>query len=88
MIVLDLLATARRWQVHDAFVAGQGDGLSRALVACLNARRPVPRWLRETLLIYLMEALWESPRPAGAAGRSWDASLHVLLARWRDPARD
>lgn len=59
MVALDLLATARRWRVRDAFVCGQADGLSRALVACLNAGDAPPIWLRRALLEYLLGALWE-----------------------------
>jgi hypothetical protein len=47
----------------------------------------VPRWLRHALLAYLQEALWERPRPAGAATRDWDRQVEELLARWREPAR-
>jgi hypothetical protein len=86
MVVLDLLATARRWRVNDPFVAGQADGLSRALVSCLNAHHPVPRWLRHALLAYLMEALWERPRPASAPA-AWDEEIERLLARWREPSQ-
>src|SRR5436309_1647587 len=82
MVVLDLLATVRRWRVHEPFVAGQADGLSRALIACLNAAHPVPRWLRRALLAYLLEALWERLRPAGDAARAWDQEVESLLARW------
>lgn len=90
--VLDLLATARRWRVNEPFVAGQIDGLSRALVACLNAEQAMPRWLRETLLAFLLEVLWEQPRPAGRdAGAQqiaeWDAALAGLLRCWREPVR-
>ena len=79
MIVLDLLATARRWRVHDPFVSGQADGLSRAMVACLNNGGAVPRWLRQELIEFLLEALWEQPRPA------WDREVNTLLRRWREP---
>ena len=90
--VLDLLATARRWRVNEPFVSGQADGLSRALVACLNAGRPAPRWLRDALVAFLLEALWERPRPAGGAAvaseaRAWDVERADLLRRWREPAR-
>ena len=77
--MLDLLATARRWRVNDPFVSGQTDGLSRALVACLNAGEAVPRWLRATLVTFLLEALWER-RPATPEERD------DLLSRW--PAED
>ncbi len=87
MVALDLLATVRRWRVREPFVAGQADGLSRALIACLNAQRPVPRWLRHALLAYLLEALWERPRPADAATGDWNHEVEDLLARWREPAR-
>jgi hypothetical protein len=87
--VLDLLATTRRWRVRDAFVAGQADGLSRSLVACLNAGRPVPRWLRVTLLEFLREALWERRRPARGEpdAAAWEDELSELLRRWREPRR-
>jgi len=84
--VLDLLATCRRWRVNEPFLCGQADGLARALVACLNAGRPVPRWLRSALLAFLLEALWERPRPTGSPGAvEWDAALADLLRRWREP---
>ncbi len=84
--VLDLLATCRRWRVNEPFVSGQADGLARALVSCLNAGRPVPRWLRAALLVFLLETLWERPRPAGPPGDAeWDAALADLLRRWREP---
>ena len=63
MVVLDLLATARRWRVNEPFIAGQIDGLSRALVACLNAGSDVPLWLRAELCGFLLEVLWERGRP-------------------------
>jgi hypothetical protein len=76
MTVLDLLATVRRWRVNEAFVSGQADGLTRALIACLNARQAVPRWLRAEILTFLLKELWEE-RPARdrVAG---------LLATWRE----
>ncbi|MGH2371372.1 MAG: hypothetical protein ACRDI2_24625 [Chloroflexota bacterium] len=87
--VLDLLATARRWRVHEPFVAGQTDGLSLALVACLNAGQPVPRWLREALLSFLLEALWERPprtgHPTSGGAASPDDELAELLRHWREP---
>ena len=87
--VLDLLATARRWRVNEPFVAGQADGLARALVACLNAGQAAPRWLRAALLAFLLEALWDRPRPGAPAGpgaaAAGDAELHDLLRRWREP---
>lgn len=94
MVVLDLLSTVRRWRVHEPFVTGQSDGLARALVACLNAGQPVPRWLRSTIVEYLVESLWEQPRPAGRRNtadqddaRAWGATVATLVARWREPAR-
>ncbi|HEV2123718.1 MAG TPA: hypothetical protein VGW38_13220 [Chloroflexota bacterium] len=87
--VLDLLATTRRWRVNEPFIAGQTDGLSRALVSCLNARQPVPRWLRETIVGFLLEALWERPRLADGSsnGASWEEERDDLVWRWREPAR-
>jgi hypothetical protein len=89
--VLDLLATLRRWRIHEPFVAGQTDGLSRALVACLDAGRPVPRWLRVAIVGFLLEALWERPRPSGAgadaAAAAWMAERDALARRWREPPR-
>jgi hypothetical protein len=75
--VLDLLATARRWRVNDPFVAGQTDGLSRALVACLNAGEPVPQWLRAEIASFLLHALWERERPSLQERTE-------LAARWTD----
>ena len=75
--VLDLLATTRRWRVHQPFVAGQTDGLARALVACLNSGESVPRWLRAEITAFLLEALWE--RDPLSAGEKED-----LLNRWED----
>lgn len=77
--VLDLLATTRRWRVNEPFVAGQTDGLSRALVACLNAGEPVPTWLRAEIAGFLLEALWEHDKPSAAEKAD-------LLARWTDAA--
>ena len=89
--VLDLLATLRRWRVNEPFVAGQTDGLARALVACLNAEQAVPRWLREALLTFLLEALWERTRPTGGPSTPevvvWCRERDALLRRWREPAR-
>ena len=88
-VVLDLLATARRWRVRDQFVAGQTDGLSRCLVACLNAGEPVPVWLRRELVGFLLEALWEEPRPSGTGAQiaaDWDAKRDSLLGRWHETA--
>lgn len=62
MTVMDLLATTRRWRVNEPFVAGQTDGLSRALVACLNAGETAPRWLRAEITRFLLAALWERER--------------------------
>ena len=76
MVVLDLLATARRWRVNEPFVSGQTDGLSRALIACLNAGQPVPRWLRAELLAFLLEHLWEEPPTP--------ERVRALLGRWRE----
>jgi hypothetical protein len=76
-MVLDLLATTRRWRVRDAFVAGQTDGLSRALVACLNSEQSPPSWLRAEIVAFLLEALWERKRPSAR-------DKEELLARWRD----
>jgi hypothetical protein len=78
--VLDLLATTRRWRVNDPFVAGQTDGLSRALIACLNDGQRVPRWLRAEIVTFLLEALWEQGKP-GVTMRD------TLVARWREPNR-
>ena len=75
MAVLDLLATARRWRVHEPFIAGQIDGLSRALVACLNAGSDVPPWLRHELCGFLLEVLWERGRPT-------HDEVSELNARW------
>ena len=84
--VLDLLATTRRWRVREAFVAGQADGLARALIACLNRGQAAPPWLRRALLAFLLEALWEQPPPATAAAQAaWDATVEDLVRRWRDP---
>ncbi|HET7767415.1 MAG TPA: hypothetical protein VFN74_01495 [Chloroflexota bacterium] len=77
MVVLDLLATARRWRVNEPFVAGQIDGLSRALVACLNGGGEVPAWLRRELCGFLLEALWERGRPSAD-------EVSELAARWSD----
>ena len=79
MVVLDLLATARRWRVNEPFVAGQIDGLSRALVACLNGGGKAPVWLRRELCGFLLEALWERGRPAAD-------DVDELAARWSDGA--
>jgi hypothetical protein len=76
--VLDLLATARRWRVNDPFVAGQTDGLTRALVACLNSGQRVPRWLRAEIVGFLIEALWERGKPSASV-------RDELLGRWREP---
>ena len=35
---------------------------------------------------YLLEALWEQPRPSGAGAGEWDQAVEYLLARWREPA--
>jgi hypothetical protein len=89
--VLDLLATTRRWRVNEPFVAGQTDGLSRALIACLNAKQPVPRWLREAIITLLLEALWDQPRPRGGTAvpvvAAWLTRRDTLLGRWREPSR-
>ena len=77
--VLDLLATARRWRVNEPFVAGQIDGLSRALVGCLNAGETVPLWLRAEIVGLLLEALWEREKPSAA-------DKEDLLRRWDDAA--
>ena len=77
MVVLDLLATARRWRVNEPFVAGQIDGLSRALVACLNAGGEVPAWLRSELCAFLLDVLWERRRPT-------QQEITELAARWTD----
>ncbi|HEU5317017.1 MAG TPA: hypothetical protein VFX49_12985 [Chloroflexota bacterium] len=79
-VVLDLLATTRRWRVNEPFVAGQTDGLARALVACLNAGDPVPHWLRTEIIAFLLEALWER------SGSTGDERAE-LAARWADGAR-
>ena len=76
MVVLDLLATARRWRVNEPFVSGQTDGLSRALIACLNARQPAPRWLRAELIAFLLEHLWEEPPTRDRVNR--------ILGSWRE----
>lgn len=75
MTVMDLLATTRRWRVNEPFVAGQTDGLSRALVACLNAGETAPHWLRVEITRLLLEALWEHERPT-------TAECEALVARW------
>ena len=79
MVVLDLLATARRWRVNEPFIAGQIDGLSRALVACLNAGGEVPAWLRRELCSFLLDVWWERGRPS-------QEEIGELAARWRDAA--
>ena len=79
MVVLDLLATARRWRVNEPFVAGQIDGLSRALVACLNEGGEVPKWLRRELCAFLLGLLWERGRPSAD-------EVTELAGRWRDAA--
>ena len=79
MVVLDLLATARRWRVNEPFAAGQIDGLSRALVACLNGGAEVPPWLRHELCAFLLDALWERGRPTAD-------EVSDLAARWADAA--
>ena len=78
--MLDLLATARRWRMNEPFVAGQIDGLSRALVACLNADSEVPKWLRRELCAFLLDVLWERGRPTADEVRE-------LTARWTEAAK-
>ena len=75
MVVLDLLATARRWRVNEPFVAGQIDGMSRALVACLHSGGEVPAWLRRELCAFLLDVLWERGRPT-------QQEITELAARW------
>lgn len=84
-VVLDLLATARRWRARDQFIAGRVDALGEALVACLNSGAPAPRWLRQTMVGALMDHLWEYPRPSDAHGaREWDGSRDALVGLWRE----
>lgn len=84
-VVLDLLATARRWRARDQFIAGRVDALGEALVACLNTGAPAPRWLRQTMVGALMDHLWEYPRPSDADGaREWDGSRDALVGLWRE----
>ena len=75
--------------MNEPFVAGQADGLARALVACLNAGQAAPRWLQAALLSFLLEALWERPRPGTPYGpgtaAAGDTELDDLLRRWREP---
>jgi hypothetical protein len=78
---MDLLATARRWRVNEPFVSGQLDGVSQALVACLNAGRPAPRWLRRLIVAMLLQTLWEQLNTGDA---TWDHSVESLTRRWRD----
>jgi len=78
--VLDLLATARRWRVNEPFIAGQIDGLSRALVACLNAGDEVPPWLRRELCGFLLEVLWERGKPTAD-------ETAALAERWTEAGR-
>ena len=75
MTVLDLLATARRWRLNEGFVSGQADGLTRALVGCLNAGEAAPGWLRREITRFLWEALWERERATGA-------EVDELVGRW------
>ncbi|MGI8424341.1 MAG: hypothetical protein ACR2NO_09575 [Chloroflexota bacterium] len=75
--VLDLLATTRRWRVNEPFIAGQTDGLARAMVACLNAGEDVPEWLRAELCGFLLEALWERDKPI-------PEERARLVKRWAD----
>jgi len=77
MTVLDLLATTRRWRVNDVFVSGQTDGLTRALVACVNAGEAAPGWLRTEITRFLLEALWERGRVSGD-------EVEALVGRWVD----
>ncbi|MSQ43215.1 MAG: hypothetical protein EXR45_03255 [Chloroflexi bacterium] len=84
-VVLDLLATARRWRARDQFIAGRVDALGEALVACLNTGAPAPRWLRQTIVGALMDHLWEYPRPSDADGAGvWHASRDALVGLWRE----
>ncbi|MFZ4384145.1 MAG: hypothetical protein ACOYOM_04285 [Chloroflexota bacterium] len=84
-VVLDLLATARRWRARDQFIAGRVDALGETLVACLNTGAPAPRWLRQTLVGALMDHLWEYPRPSDRDGaRTWDQSRDALVGLWRE----
>ncbi len=84
-VVLDLLATARRWRARDQFIAGRIDALGDALVACLNSGAPAPRWLRQTIVGALMDHLWAYTRPSDADGaRVWDESRDALVGLWRE----
>ncbi len=84
-VVLDLLATARRWRARDQFIAGRVDALGAAIVDCLNAGHPVPGWLRRTVVGALLDHLWEYPRPVDAAGaRDWAEARDALASLWRE----
>ncbi len=86
-VILDLLATARRWRARDQFIAGRVDALGETLVACLNAGAPAPKWLRQAVVGALMDHLWEFPRPSHADGaRVWDRSRDALVGLWREEA--
>lgn len=84
-IVLDLLATARRWRARDQFIAGRVDALGAAVVACLNAGQPIPRWLRQEVVGSLLDHLWEYAKPPDSAGASaWVTTRDALVSLWRE----
>ena len=84
-VVLDLLATARRWRARDPFIAGRIDALGSTVVACLNTGRPVPRWLRQLVVGALLDHLWEYPKPTDAHGASeWTAARDGIVSLWRE----
>jgi hypothetical protein len=84
-IVLDLLATARRWRARDQFIAGRIDALGAAVVACLNAGQPVPRWLRQLVVGSLLDHLWEYRKPSDPPGAAeWAAARDGLVSLWRE----
>jgi hypothetical protein len=84
-IVLDLLATARRWRARDQFIAGRVDALGASIVACLNAGRPVPRWMRQVVIGALLDHLWEYPKPSDQQGAdAWTAARDGLVSLWRE----
>ena len=84
-IVLDLLATARRWRARDQFIAGRIDALGASVVACLNAGQPVPRWLRRVVVSALLDHLWEYPKPTDQAGATeWEAARDGIVSLWRE----
>jgi hypothetical protein len=84
-IVLDLLATARRWRARDQFIAGRVDALGATVIACLNSGRPIPRWLRQVVIGALLDHLWEYPKPIDPKGASeWMVARDGLVTLWRE----